>query len=737
MMDPPSYPLDVNLEPDQDLWNPNILASTNWLEAIDLDGFDTNIPAFLLQESPALNILGDNLEARATIPGSTNESQTPASASSHYRADDEDTVTQHGSYYVDGEPARHTRGTKRRKTLSIPQFQELGRKFDLTQPACSGVQEEQVSIIDDSEYCALQDAYFKYCHGSSILWPNFTTMHFPNKAFFEYLVNLFRANFNDSLPFIHISCFSETSLSWVMLAAISSIGSQFLESDSKHVFNISMHEFNRRIVSHLSEEVDVFPAAKRLEFAQAALLHYVGAAYSGDTRLSHRSVSRTDDLAMVFGIAVQESDSQDLAASTSRPGTDLNSKWCRWIRNEAAIRLAYSAWLVDCMRSYHFQQRSAMKFVDGSVPLPCHEKLWTAPTPEEWSAIHADQDVSASQEPTLIRAMEELYVGKFVPFHRGEFARILMIHALFRRSWDIEAYFKQPVSQWEPNARRERSTGHFSGPPVWLPGIPTYIRWQNSACDALDILHWQANAAIGKACGLEHPTVLHLHIARIILLVPYEPLVKLAKRLAGAPSRGDRSSNVPDSADAIYESEGLLLRKWAVNHQYKARLAVIHAGVAFWHIRRHSTDAFYEAPAIALAALTLWAFGTFAKPISAVRPANSNTAQTALQSDTSRSPGSDRPTGRSSNTETSVCEIILLDRPTDDELVQHFIKHGGDMQAHISGIGDLYNPASPGLVLQQGCRLLKENAKCWGVAREWQNLLERLEEAQRNIGRKV
>jgi hypothetical protein len=382
------------------------------------------------------------------------------------------------------------------------------------------------------------------------------------------------------------------------------------------------------------------------------------------------------------------------------------------------------------MRSYHCQQKTALKFVDGSTALPCHEKLWNASTSEEWSAIHADQDVSASQEPTLIRAMEELYVGKFVPSHRGEFARILMIHALFQRSWDIKAYFEQPVSKWEPNARRERSTGFFSGPLVWLPAVPTYIRWQNSSCDALDILHWQANATIGKACGLEHPTVLHLHIARIILLVPYEPLVKLARRLASAPSHGDSSTSATISPDAMYGPEDLLLRKWAVNHQYKARLAVIHAGVAFWHIRRHSTDAFYEAPAIALSALTLWAFGTFAKPTStANRAADLNVTRNTSASNASQSPGTDRPK------ENSVCEIILLDRPTDDELVQHFIKHGGDMQAHISGIGDLYSPGSPSLVLQQGCRLLKENAKCWGIAREWQHLLERLEVAQKNVGR--
>ena len=743
MMNPPNYPLDSNLESDQDFWNPSILASTNWLEAIDLDGFDTTIPAFPLQESPGFNILDDNRGARSSIQESPKEYRTPASDvgpshSSQYGADGNDPIAQHGSYYVDGEPARHTRGTKRRKTLTTPQFQELGRRFDLTQPACSGARLERVSVIDDSEYCAFRDAYLKYCHGSSVIWPDFMTMDFPTKPFFDDLVGLFRTNFNDSLPFIHISCFSKTSLSWIMLAAIASIGSQYLESGSKHVFNISMHEFNRRILSHLSEEVNFLPAAKRTEFAQATLLHSVGAAYSGDVRLSQRAISRADDLAMVFQTAMQESDLQNLGPSSLPQETDLDSKWHSWIRKEAAIRLAYSAWLVDCMRSYHFQQRTAMKFAEGSIPLPCHEKLWTAPTSAEWSAICADQDVSKSQEPALTEAMEELYIGKFIPTHRGEFARILMIHALFRRSWDIEAYFEQPVSQWEPNARRERSTGIFSGPPVWLPSVPTYIRWQNSSCDALDILHWQANAAIGKACGVEHPTVLHLHIARIILLVPYDSLVKLARRLAGVRSHGDRRSNAFDSADALYGPEGLSLRKWAIHHQYKARLAVIHAGVAFWHIRRHSTDAFYEAPAIALSALTLWAFGTFAKQTSAAnRPANLNAAQTALASNASRSPRGDRPAARSSNTENSVCEIILLDRPTDDELVQHFIKNGGDMQAHISGIGDLYNPESPGLVLQQGCRLLKENAKYWGVAREWQHVLERLEEAQKNIGRKV
>jgi hypothetical protein len=74
------------------------------------------------------------------------------------------------------------------------------------------------------------------------------------------------------------------------------------------------------------------------------------------------------------------------------------------------------------------------------------------------------------------------------------------------------------------------------------------------------------------------------------------------------------------------------------------------------------------------------------------------------------------------------CNIILLDRPTDDELVQQFIKNGDRMEAHISGVGDLYAPQSPRLVLKQACKLLRQSEKCWGIASRWIRLLERLAE---------
>jgi hypothetical protein len=119
-----------------------------------------------------------------------------------------------------------------------------------------------------------------------------------------------------------------------------------------------------------------------------------------------------------------------------------------------------------------------------------------------------------------------------------DFARILLIYALH------ESYDNQRLSHWGP----ELAAGEMTLPsrPIWLPSLPVYKRWQNLTCDRLDILHWTANARIGEACGFEHPTLLHLHLARVVLLAPVHEIVKLAKHLTGAKGAKSEADIVAD-----------------------------------------------------------------------------------------------------------------------------------------------------------------------------------------------
>jgi len=150
--------------------------------------------------------------------------------------------------------------------------------------------------------------------------------------------------------------------------------------------------------------------------------------------------------------------------------------------------------------------------------------------------------------------------------------------------------------------------------PVWLPGIQTYSKWRNSACDCLDILHWHANSVIGAASGMEHPTVLHLHLARVILLTPFRQITQLAHLMTNEPlPTFEEDFEIPTLKRHI--------QRWVLEDQHKARLAMIHAGVLFWHVRRFSADAFYEPSSVFLATLALWAYGTFAARTSSGRAA--------------------------------------------------------------------------------------------------------------------
>jgi hypothetical protein len=305
---------------------------------------------------------------------------------------------------------------------------------------------------------------------------------------------------------------------------------------------------------------------------------------------------------------------------------------------------------------------------------------------------------NSSASASLHDTIQLAYIEKRLQSSTGEFSRILCVHALFHRTWEVEKYFKQPLTLWTPTAEKQDIKTIESSLPTWLPGNPTYSKWRNSACDCLDILHWHANSVIGAASGMEHPTVLHLHLARVILLTPIQQILDLTKLLT--------DTSAPPNKPRVVSLRSHIQR-WALEDQHKARLATIHAGVLFWHVRRYSSDAFYEASSVLLATLSLWAYGTFAPHTPPKRTNANNTT----------SPGSPPQDSDQDGEATSLFPTsIQLDRPADDELVQLFVKRGQSMRANITGVGNLCSAKGPLRVLNEGQNLLK-GLKIWGEGR--------------------
>ncbi|KAL7915557.1 C2H2 transcription factor-like protein [Trichoderma velutinum] len=716
---------EVSRRSEPRFWRHNGLSSINWLPENWIADFDFDSgqtppqgsysgPAQISQDRP---MSGPDIGS-ATLH--VNENRSPFSNNQGITAPENSNGKGVGYYYVDGDGARLPRI---RKVLHQSAHQSSDTYTQLTNtdgpetiynkygfPGCdygphdganissSGNQQIPIEIYRD-----ILHAFNQTCITSPYSSP-FHSGDFPSLESLHLFVRLYNEHFQPILPFIHPATSNILSSHWLLVLAMAAIGSHYVNIEEVDVLVVAMHEFLRRAINMVLE-IGNDASIKGLVFTQVKLLSFIGMMYCGAQQLIERAkASRIDLVAFCETEWVNYTEQEEQLVRRHTVG-QAASDWEIWCYAESRRRTGYTIWLLDCMWSFQFQVRPLLSLEDARVPIPCQEVLWEASTALDWQQLY---NVS-TKNLSLHEVIQILYVEKRLQSSTGEFSRILCIHALFRRTWEVEAYFKQPLTLWSPAAEKQVIKSKEMSSPVWLPGIQIYSRWRNSACDCLDVLHWHANSVIGAAGGMEHPTVLHLHLARVVLLAPFRHIVQLAHLLT--------REREPRSDQEITETRNHI-RRWAVEDQYKARLAMIHAGVSFWHVRRYSVDGFYEPSAVFLATLAMWAYGTFAPHTS--RPVED-----------SHSPQSDE------DAESPFPTSMQLDRPADDELVQLFVKRGGTIRANVTGVGNLCSPKGPSRVLLEGRKLLMD-LNCWGYS-HWsvRTLTLLIEMCQENISLEV
>lgn len=292
-----------------------------------------------------------------------------------------------------------------------------------------------------------------------------------------------------------------------------------------------------------------------------------------------------------------------------------------------------------------------------------------------------------------------LYIEKRLPESLSEFSTILIIHSIWRRTKEVINQNRTRLANWIPSAAiQAREAQQSALTETWPPSNPTLSKWRNSACDCLDILHWRANAKAASAGGSEHPTIMYLHLSRLILLTPVAQIQTLATN-----PRNTNATNL--AANPGYTEASNHVLKWAMNDSFKARLAIIHAGALFWHIRRYSRKSFLEPFAIYMATLIIWAYS-----ISVQFARQQEEFQAAPLMEGPLSPEAtacQQPTTPTQDEELcSELPFFFLDRPCDDEMVQMYLRFGNKMSAHMARVGVVTQASAPSRILQEGIRLL-------------------------------
>ncbi|RAL00895.1 putative C2H2 transcription factor [Aspergillus ibericus CBS 121593] len=543
--------------------------------------------------------------------------------------------------------------------------------------------------LEPSTYHMIHNAFVQMCSTDNFLYPKFESNYFPDAKILSSFIYLYFDNFQPVYPIFHLPTFDLNKCHWLVVLTLSAIGCHFAGLQEQSECAPAFHEFLRRAIT--VEKEKCYEDRAPIWLLQAITLNCVGLLYSYDERARVSALNSFGDL---IGFVTHENLLGHSDKSMPLTGGQMHEQtWESWIEDEIRRRTGYFIWLLDCTIAYHFDKRPLLSLDDGQAKLPSHEILWKAQSSGAWQELR--ERVSGQEEVSLYDAVLVMYIEKKLVPDIGEFSQVLLVHALYHRMWEVGDYFRRPLSFWNPTSKKQ--SRHSAIPPgsVWLPGVPSYSKWRNSACDCLDILHWAASSAVARAAGLEHPTILHLHSARIVLLAPFREIRSLATSLAKEETRWSGRQQT---------LEWHYILRWVKHDQYKARLAVIHAGATLWHAREYSSHAFHESVAVFLATLTLWAYGSCYAPVSDMN--------TGLET---RHDMPENPMR------------IHLDRPCDDELAQLFVREGHGMKAVLSGVGDVCAPHGPEKTLNAGCMALTRLSS-WGISRRFIAILAKLAE---------
>jgi hypothetical protein len=269
---------------------------------------------------------------------------------------------------------------------------------------------------------------------------------------------------------------------------------------------------------------------------------------------------------------------------------------------------------------------------------------------------------------TLLSVLQSLQDQKGIDNTMGEFSRIILLHGFYHQSWETN---KQ---------------------------TPMYAHWRESICESLEVLQWSANSVVNAASGMEHATMLHLHVARIVLFAPFQKLCDLAYGMTKEDS---------SMSNAQMSELRMAIGRWVVEDGCKARLAALHAGALFRHLQNFHTGSFYEPSAVLLATLTLWAYAAFTK--------------TTASSQGGSGQGLQR---RYSDTQAHAVSITL-DRPVEADLARWFVRNGRDMAPTLRGVGSLVGAGGAERVLLEGSKLVSEIGR-WGSGRKVMRILNNL-----------
>ncbi|CAH0055209.1 unnamed protein product [Clonostachys solani] len=539
---------------------------------------------------------------------------------------------------------------------------------------------------------------------------------------FTHLIQLYFDNFHALYPFLDRSLLCIPVWGWSLCIATAAIGARY--------FGVSeLTMYGEELCSVLHEllliELNFGRVQDSLPYIQARMLAAVGMCQSqlpSHIKCGHVALS----LACNSCLQLQVLDEDDEIGSYQQ-GQTVEQVWLAWRFRETRRRTGLFIWIMDSCLAFATEHPPNMPLKNLQLRAPSKDDLWEADSYQAWlkiargrleddATVHADRFLAEEAKRQSIReATESLWRNLCAPECATEFGTTIIIHFLLCRRWAADQFLGDRL------ALDYQSPHHTQLPPRdrYLGSVPEYAKWRNYTCDCLDVLHFESAGLSVRRGGFEDSVFLHLHMSRLVILVPVAELLEYAHENINMSS----SQFLPHHLYRLNRPDTKwrqAILTWVNQDRYKARLAVIHAGALFWHVRRYSSHALVEPFAVFLAALVLWAFVSARGSEPAKNSSSGNDENISQSLEATGLPAThDTPkqTRRMPST-------IQIDRPVDDELVQHFIRSGDHMRISMEGVDDLYSKQGPLQILREAVGVLLEHSSVWTISESYATYLD-------------
>ncbi|KAH0288367.1 hypothetical protein KCU62_g5181, partial [Aureobasidium sp. EXF-3399] len=698
--------------------DPPSLPATNWLpytNGMNWD-FDFYMTQALNNFSPTMGLHQPNIWSPSANPldsapmhigmspgGGSKGSVAEESPASMSVTNSVTSSKRHGTFYADGEVSR----LARHRNAEVSQTQDhissmgSGLEFSFVEAEPLTISASSRSIISEHTYNCILEQFDDLCmiDHPVLLFERFRSDRFPSRQALETCIELYFENTSTIFQVVHQSTINlEGENDWILCLAMAASGAATSSSVSLASNVEALRTFLQRAIIARNMIIARTRSSPELSFMQACIVYDVLELHLQHS-IHEEALAGTRSFSD-YCTNIKRSRWLSLD-EPNWDGTWTEENWKAWAHRESQRRVAYCAWLFDswCLLTSGKRLSANFSLSDVQTNLPVHEALWVATSWEEWMRLRPTH----KQPMGLIPLLSSLYQQQPLTQELGDFAQTIAVHAVCRRTLEVGSHVLDPLSgldAGQPQQQRGESVRDI----YWLPSDPEYQKWRNKALDCLDSLHWGTHGVIARLQGLEPPVVLHLHMSRLVLLVPYQDVYDLMCEVASSHGNDASFAHIGGSRS---RREDLVAKiwLWISKDHYKSRLAIVHAGAMFWYIRHHGTGNILEPTSLFVASVILWAYGSFVPLLQASTDEN-HTVVPRVDIDEQYDP-----------------KMIQIDRPCDDELIQIFIRRGNSMQPHMLGVGNICQAGGALGVLKVGAKLIKHRCSAWPISKTYENLL--------------